>query len=180
MTSAVKASAVAPLSRVRPVGVQFPSSEMMLIGALLYANPADRLTVVSTVTDDDLESPSLRKLLGLVRDRARGICEVDATLIADDALRSGRLVGEQGALLSKALSDATTCAASGEAVISYAAAVVGEAYRRRYESLGTALAELSSSLPEHELLGYLVGAGSECRAHSKRLTSLREASGAAA
>lgn len=180
MTTAVKQSPLVPHSRVHPIGVQLPSSETMLIGALLYSNPHDRLTVVSTVHDGDVESPYLRTLLGLVRDRARGTREVDGALIADDLLRSGKLSGEHGVRLSKCLTDAITCAASGEAVMSYAAAVVGQAYRRRYESLGAALTELAASLPEHELLGYLVRAGSECRDHEKRLTSLREASGAAA
>lgn len=167
-------------SRVHPIGVQTPSSEVMLIGSLLYSNPSDRLSVVTFVLDDDLDNPYHRVVFGLIRERARSTREVDAALLADDLMRDGKLAGEHGVRLSKCLTDAATCAAAGEAVMSYAAAVVGESYRRRYEQLGNALTELSSSLPEHELLGYLVSAGSECRGHSKRLTSLREASGAAA
>ena len=167
-------------SRVHPIGVQTPSSEVMLIGSLLYSNPSDRLSVVTFVTDYDLENHYHRTVFGLIRERARSTQEVDAALLADDLMRGGKLAGEHGMRLSKCLTDAATSAAAGEAVMSYAAAVVGESYRRRYEQLGTALTELSSSLPEDELLGYLVRAGSECREHSKRLTSLREASGAAA
>ncbi|MCC4306915.1 hypothetical protein [Rhodococcus sp. 3-2] len=54
-------------SRVHPIGVQTPSSEVMLIGSLLYSNPSDRLSVVTFVTDDDLENPYHRTVFGLIR-----------------------------------------------------------------------------------------------------------------
>ena len=158
---------------IRPVGVLNPTAEVLLIGSLLWASAEDVAGAVQWIEPDDLESAALQAILAAMKRLSESGSATNTTVVHDELRRCGGLSGHRGQLVNKALADATTSGASDLMVRPYAAAVVAEAYRRRYRSLAESLIEFADTLPEVELMPYLTDIGTKCRKHSERLAALR-------
>ncbi|MDV6293303.1 hypothetical protein [Rhodococcus aetherivorans] len=157
----------------RPIGPE-PSTETVLIGAMLTAAASEVRTVAALVLDDLQESGS-RTIVEAI------ICLVDAGrphdghAVGDELQRRGKYAGEPGQLVKRRLLDAITTGyqANSLAVHTYAAAVSANAYRNRFELVGKSLVEAASTYPEEDLLPLLRQAGTDCVKHADRLAKLR-------
>lgn len=158
----------------RPIGLE-PSPELLFVGALLWATAADVSPVLHQLAADDLDDPHLRPILETVRHLVASGRPHDGTAVGDELQRRGELAGEAGRLTARRLTDAITAGgnANGLAIRAYAAAVVADAYRRRFELAGKTLVEAASDLPESDLLPLLRRIGTEAVVHADRLARLR-------
>lgn len=158
----------------RPIGPD-PSPEVLFLGSLLFAETEHVRPVLALVADDDLDNVHLRPVLDAIRRLVAAGCSHEGTAVADELQRRGSLAGEAGRLTLRLLTDAISSGASANylAPRMYAAAVVADAYRRRYESAGNALAEAATTFAEDDLLPLLRAIGSGTVAHADRLAKLR-------
>ena len=108
-------------AQMTPVGPH-PAVGVMLVGALLWSEPATAAQVLEFVTDDDMATPSLASVLGAIRRLATAGTPPGPQLVLDALRREGTLKQ----LAAKDLQDATTSGAQPLALREYAAAVVSE------------------------------------------------------
>ena len=157
-----------------PIGPA-PTLEVLCVGALLWAATDDVRPVLALVLADDLDDPHLRPILEAIRRLVAAGRPHDGVAVGDELQRCGALAGEAGRLTARRLADAITSGAGANtlAVRSYATAVVADAYRRRYETVGKALAEAATDLAEADLLPLLRGIGTDAVRHAARLAALR-------
>jgi hypothetical protein len=118
------AKANASLGQIPPVGPH-PTTGVLLVGALLWSEPAEAAAVLELVTDDDLATPSLSLVLSAVRRLVTAGTPPGPQLVLDALRREGTLKH----FAAKDLEDATTSGAQPLALRSYAGAVVSEALR---------------------------------------------------
>ncbi|MFF0816152.1 hypothetical protein ACFYVR_13515 [Rhodococcus sp. NPDC003318] len=97
--------------------------------------------------------------------------EYSAAAVQAELLRAGCIDGPA----KKAILDATTAGCTGleTELRCHAAIVVGQAYRRRFETWGKALVDAAANLPEADLMPLSVREGSAAREHEARLSALR-------
>jgi len=159
---------------IRPIGPE-PTTEVLLLGSLMWATTDDVREVLPLIADDDLEDPNARVILFAIRWLVGAGQPHDGTAVGDQLQRSGRLGGDSGTAVKKILLDAITSGAASNhlAPATYARAVVSDAYRRRYELLGKSLVEAADTMPEGDLLPMLRLAGTDAVAHADRLSRLR-------
>lgn len=159
---------------VRPVGPN-PDPETMLLCGLLWANTTDASDVMRYVAPDDLEHVGTRAVFMTIGHLIEAGRPHDTTTVVDELQRCGDLGGPAGDLIKRSWLDATTAGASEHpfALKSYASAVVSDAFRRRFETLGKALVEAAATAAEHDLMPMLRAAGTEAARHAKRLDQLR-------
>ncbi len=160
-----------PSNPIRSIGL-VPSTEVQFLGSLMWSDAESVRHVLRHVEDDDLEDLSARIILLAIRLLIASDSPHDGTAVGDHLQRSGALGGAAGGRTKKLLVDAIT-SGSHISPISYARAVVSDAYRRRFELLGKALVEAADTMPEDDLLPLLRQAGTGAVAHSKRLAALR-------
>jgi len=160
--------------QIRPIGAE-PTTEVLLLGSLMWSDADTVRDVLPLIADDDLEDPNGRVILFCVRWLIGAGQPHDGTAVADQLQRSGRLGGDSGQAVKKLLLDAVTSGAASNhlAPHTYARSVVSDAYRRRYELLGKSLVEAADGMAEDDLLPLLRHAGTDAVAHSRRLAALR-------
>ena len=159
---------------IRPVGPE-PSLEVLCVGALLWAAPDVVRPVLPLVGADDLDDPHLHPIFEAIRRLVAAGRPHNRVAVGDELQRCGALAGEAGRLTARRLADTITSGAGANTltVRSYATAVVADAYRRRYETAGKALAEAATELAEADLLPLLRGIGTDAVRHADRLAALR-------
>lgn len=160
-----------PIRRIGPE----PSTEILLLGSLMWAAADDVRAVLPLLADDDLDDPHARPILYAIRWLVEAGKPHNGTAIADQLQRSGLFGGERGQQTKKVLLDAITSGAASNSLAPrmYAKAVVADAYRRRYELLGKSLVEAADTMAEDDLLPLLREAGTEAVKHAQRLEQLR-------
>lgn len=154
-------------SQIPPVGPHHPI-DVLFVGAVLWAQPAEATTALRAVVDDDIESPILAEVLAAIR-RLNAAGVHGPQLVLDELRRRG----EPSYPVAQALREATTCGADPSAALYYAAAVVAGSLRRRVESFGVALTAAAREAREDELapaVNHAVRIISDC---AVRLRSLR-------
>ncbi|NLV77775.1 MAG: hypothetical protein GXY65_00220 [Rhodococcus sp.] len=159
----------------RPIGPD-PTPEVLFIGSLLFADAELVRPVVALVDTTDLDNAHLRPILDVIRRLVEAGRPHEGTAVGDELQRTGQLAGEPGRLTLRLLGDAITSGAAANTLAPrmYAAAVVADAYRRRYESAGGALTEAAATLAEDDLLPFLRDIGTATVKHADRLAALRE------
>ncbi|WP_395704544.1 DnaB-like helicase N-terminal domain-containing protein [Rhodococcus ruber] len=159
---------------VRPVGPD-PDPETLFVCGLLWANTTDARDVMRHVAPDDLQHVGTRAVFKTIARLIQAGRPHDTTTVVDELQRCGDLGGPAGDLIKRAWLDATTAGASEHpfALKSYASAVVSDAFRRRFETLGKALVEAAATTAENDLMPMLQAAGLEAKRHAKRLAQLR-------
>ncbi|QOW00623.1 hypothetical protein RCF27_10255 [Rhodococcus pyridinivorans] len=157
-----------------PIGPD-PTPELLFVGSLLFADTEHVKPVLELVADDDLDQVYLRPVLAVIRDLVAADRLHDGAVVGGELQRRGALAGESGRLTLRALADASTsgAVANHSAPPCYAAAVVADAYRRRFETAGHALAEAAMDFAEDDLLPLLRSVGTEAVRHAERLAKLR-------
>lgn len=153
---------------VPPVG-PLSGAELALVGALLWAAPADYDGALALVRPDDFESCAVATVFDTIRRLAESGRAHSPELVLDELRRVGRLTPE----LARVLASAATCGASPGACRQLAAAVVAGAWRRRVESAGRALADAADTSAEPALVALVERAVAAIRATAARLEKLR-------
>jgi replicative DNA helicase len=154
-------------AQMQPVGVA-PGVEELLVGALMYSDPAAARDVLRFVDDDDLDEPG-RSVLASVRALAGRGVPPSPQLIADDLKRRGKLIRERGVWLAAA----TTSGACAQAAREYAAPVIAKSLRRQTESFGAALSVAAAGASEADLAAIAERASARVRYIAGRLAELR-------
>jgi replicative DNA helicase len=162
------AKATASLGQIPPVGPH-PTAGVLLIGALLWSEPAQAAEVLEFVTDDDMATPSLSSVLSAVRRLVTAGTPPGPQLVLDALRREGTLKH----FAAKDLQDATTSGAQPFALREYAAAVVSEALRRRIANAGVALTTAAPDAAEAALAPLVSRATVACLDCAGRLDQLR-------
>lgn len=130
-----------PLVEAQPA---VPDVATLFVGSLLWGADA---SVLALVLDDDLESPALSAVLGIIRDLAGAGCPHGPQLVADELRRIGALTRP----VAGALREATTSGAERLTVRHYGAAVLAESLRRRVDVAGHGLVCAARECPEADL-----------------------------
>lgn len=155
-------------AQMPPVG-PLPSAGVLFIGSLLYAAPRQAADVLALVQDDDMATSALSVVLGAVRGLVCAGKAAGPQLVHDAIQREGTL--KRFAL--KDLQDAVTSGAVPDMAMSYGAAVVSNALRRRIESLGAALTTAADESPESALAPMVNRAAESIGSCARRLELLR-------
>jgi replicative DNA helicase len=134
------------MTQIRPVGDDHAGLDALLVGAMLWAEPAAVAEVLELVHDDDIESPALAESLAAVRQLNRGRQQHGPQMVLSELRRTARLRSHDG--VAGALQAATTSGADPLAIRQYAAAVVAGSMRRRLDSAGVALQAAASEAAE--------------------------------
>jgi replicative DNA helicase len=154
--------------QIPPIGPH-PTTGVLLIGSLLWSEPAKAAVVLELVTDDDMATPSLSAVLSAVRRLVTAGTPPGPQLVADTLRRQGTLKH----FAAKDLQDATTSGAQPLALREYAAAVVADALRRRIASAGVALTTAAADATEAALAPLVSRATVACLDCAGRLDQLR-------
>jgi replicative DNA helicase len=162
------ATAPASLGQIPPVGPH-PTTGVLLVGALLWSEPAEAAAVLELVTDDDIATPSLSLVLAAVRRLVTAGTPPGPQLVLDALRREGTLKN----FALKDLEDATTSGAQPLALREYAAAVVSESLRRRIDSAGMALTTAAVDAAEGDLAPLVARASESIHDCAGRLDQLR-------
>jgi replicative DNA helicase len=155
-------------AQIPPVG-EHPTTGVLLLGSLLWSEPAVAAEVLELVADDDMATPSLSAVLAAVRRLVTAGTPPGPQLVADILRREGTLKH----FAAKDLQDATTSGAQPLALRSYAAAVVSESLRRKINSSGVALTTAAPDAAEADLAPLVSRATVACLDCAGRLDQLR-------
>ncbi|OFJ55175.1 DnaB-like helicase N-terminal domain-containing protein [Mycolicibacterium grossiae] len=132
-----------------PIGTH-PDADVLFIGALLWAKARfEARLMVRTIREEDFEKPSVAAVFAaittLIEDESK---PYGPQLVLDELRRSGTFDPN----VSRHLQDATTSGVdTGAPLRHYAAAMLANTFRRRVESLGTALIQTAPYASEDEL-----------------------------
>lgn len=162
------AKATASLGQIPPVGPH-PTTGVLLLGALLWSQPAEAAAVLELVTYDDMPTASLSLVLSAVRRLVTAGTPSGPQLVLDALRREGTLKN----FALKDLQDAATSGAQPLALREYAAAVVSESLRRRIDSAGVALTTAAADAAEAALAPLVSRATVACLDCAGRLAVLR-------
>jgi replicative DNA helicase len=154
--------------QIAPIGAH-PTTGVLLLGALLWSQPAEAAGVLELVADDDMATTSLSLVLSAVRRLASAGTPPGPQLVLDALRREGTLKN----FALKDLQDAATSGAQPLALREYAAAVVSEAFRRRIDSAGVALTTAAREAAEAALAPLVSRATVACLDCAGRLDQLR-------
>ncbi|WP_139793020.1 hypothetical protein [Prescottella equi] len=148
-----------------------PDLEILLLGSMLFAAPADARRAVSLVELDDYNKPDRRTVHSAIAGLLSAGRLHDGTAVDDEIRRQGLYTDP----VRRTLLDAITCGPASNRVApwSYATALVARSYRTRYEQLGKTLVEAADTFPEGDLLPLLRKAGVDAVRHARRLAELR-------
>ena len=155
-------------AQIPPAGPH-PTTGVLLLGALLWSDPAAAATVLEFVNDDDMATPSLSVVLSAVRRLVTAGTPPGPQLVLDALRREGTLKN----FALKDLQDAATSGAQPLALRDYAAALVSEALRRRIDSAGVALTTAAADAAEAALAPLVSRATVACLDCAGRLDQLR-------
>jgi replicative DNA helicase len=155
-------------SQIPPVGPH-PTTGVLLIGALLWSEPAEAAEVLELVADDDMATSSLSAVLSAVRRLVNAGTPPGPQLVLDALRREGTLKH----FAAKDLQDAATSGAQPLALREYAAAVVSESLRRRIDSAGVALTAAATDAAEATLAPLVSRVTVACLDCAGRLDQLR-------
>ena len=147
--------------------------EALALGALLWAPAAEARRVTGVLTGADFARPMYAELYEAITAQVDADVPHDPASTAAYLTQVGKAAGHRGALLHRALTQATLSGAAAEFAGHYARAVIGAAYRRSYYAAAASLAQAAAELPEHELFEHLVSIGRAQRAASQRLSAVR-------
>lgn len=148
--------------------------EHLLVGALLWSNPADAADVLSLVDDSDLAHPALAAVLAAIRaTTAEGAC---GPAVVADALAQHGIRKES----FEALADALTSGAASapKAARLYAAMVVAARLRRYLDDAGRAPQSVAVDSPETDLSAHAQAIAAKAHDIGIRLGKLRGEAGA--
>ncbi len=147
--------------------------EALALGALLWAPATEARRVTGVLTGADFARPMYAELYEAITAQVGAGVPHDPASTAAYLTQVGKAAGHRGALLHRALTQATLSGAAAEFAGHYARAVIGAAYRRSYYAAAASLAQAAAELPEHELFAHLVSIGRAQRAASQRLSAIR-------
>jgi len=147
--------------------------EALALGALLWAPAAEGRRVTGVLTGADFDRPMDAELYEAITAQVGAGVPHDPASTAAYLTQVGKAAGHRGALLHRALTQATLSGAPAEFAGHYARAVIGAAYRRSYYAAAASLAQAAAELPEHELFEHLLSIGCAQRAASQRLSAVR-------
>ncbi|WP_072689370.1 hypothetical protein [Rhodococcus marinonascens] len=160
----------AELDLIRSIGPE-PSLDVLVAGSLMWARAEDAREAARLLDLNDLDTPAARTVMEVVLSLLDARRPHYGTAVGNELARRGL----HSDSVKRFLLDAITCGADANTLApqSYTAALVAQAYRARFESLGKALVEAAQSFPESDLLPLLRQAGTEAVHHARRLAELR-------
>lgn len=152
--------------------------EAMVLSALMWSvnDPyGDVNTVLSYLHPADFYRPCYGQLFSLMRDCREQGCPLDPTVLHGKIMASDRRKQWQRWDFARVLIDLHGLQAVPAQLSFFADQVLGEAYRRNFQSMVVRLAQMGREAPEEELFPELVRQGTQQRRAWERRAGLEQA-----